>query len=137
MNLSQHLTKLNKRVETRIPAATNIVAKESVNFFKQTFNVGGWMDNGVEYWKPRKNKRLKHRLMWKSGALRRSTVSHNISKNKVKIVSDLPYSEIHNSGGQGLAWGKYPFTMPKRQYMGKSNLLNSLCLKIIKQTLAL
>jgi phage gpG-like protein len=124
-------------VERNIPIATSNVAKESQNFFRQTFNVSGWIDNGVQYWKPRKNKRLRHRLMWKSGALRRSIEIVKLSKNKIKIQSALPYSEIHNSGGEGLAFGKYPFTMPKRQFMGASNLLHSMMVKLIKQKLAI
>lgn len=29
----------------------------------------------------------------------------------------IPYAQIHNEGGHGMAWGKVPFTMPKRKYM--------------------
>lgn len=29
----------------------------------------------------------------------------------------IPYGQIHNEGLMGKAWGKYPFKMPKRQYI--------------------
>ncbi|MDR1848325.1 MAG: virion morphogenesis protein, partial [Bacteroidales bacterium] len=46
------------------------------------------------------------------------------------IVSNLPYSAVHNEGGQAKVFGKYSFTMPKRQFMGESRELNN---KIVKQ----
>jgi phage gpG-like protein len=42
----------------------------------------------------------------------------------------LPYSAVHNEGGQAKVFGKYSFTMPKRQFMGESRELNN---KIVKQ----
>ncbi|MDR1846744.1 MAG: hypothetical protein LBR17_01320, partial [Bacteroidales bacterium] len=41
------------------------------------------------------------------------------------IVSNLPYSAVHNEGGQAKVFGKYSFTMPKRQFMGNSERLQN------------
>lgn len=35
----------------------------------------------------------------------------------ITIGSDKVYAQIHNEGLQGMAFGKYPFQMPKRQFM--------------------
>ncbi|MFA5727476.1 MAG: hypothetical protein WC886_07545 [Saccharofermentanaceae bacterium] len=60
----------------------------------------------------------------------RGAVSHmartvETSADRFRMIIDLPYAEIHNEGGQGKAFGKYSFTMPKRQYVGQPPELTS------------
>jgi phage gpG-like protein len=39
-------------------------------------------------------------------------------------TSGIKYADIHNRGLRGKAFGKYPFNMPKREFIGKSRELN-------------
>jgi phage gpG-like protein len=43
------------------------------------------------------------------------------------------YASIHNFGLRGKAWGKHPFTMPRRQFMGESRTLNRKIIKLIDE----
>lgn len=65
-------------------------------------------------------------LIGKSGGGRlfKSIRSKRISNLAVKIYTDVPYARIHNDGLMGKAWGKHPFKMPKRQFIGYSGKLN-------------
>jgi len=69
----------------------------------------------------------------KSGDLRRSIRFDTVNKANlsVRIASDLPYAKIHNDGLTGRAWGKAPFKMPKRQFIGDSWNLNEKVKKIL------
>lgn len=39
------------------------------------------------------------------------------------ITAGTPYAQIHNEGGEMKVFGKHRATMPKRQFMGKSQVL--------------
>jgi phage gpG-like protein len=49
-----------------------------------------------------------------------------IDNNRFRMIVDLPYAAIHNEGGEGKAFGKYPFTMPKRTFVGQTNELTTM-----------
>lgn len=116
-----------EKVKTTLPT---ILANESVNFFKQSFRKQGWEDEGVQPWKPRKSTDKKNKgkaILVQSGDLRNSITIESANWGKIRIVSQLPYSAIHNEGLNGKAWGKHPFKMPKRKFMGRSRkLMNNL-----------
>ena len=42
----------------------------------------------------------------------------------VVIISDKPYSFVHNEGGMIKVFGKHPTRVPKRQFIGESKELN-------------
>ncbi len=120
---------LNKMVE-----AAGVLA---VNHFTKSFSDGGFTDESLERWQPRKRTRYKTKrgkwvddttrgiLIGKgTGTLRRSLRSRRIGNLSVRIATNLPYARIHNDGLMGKAWGKYPFKMPKRQFIGYSGKLN-------------
>jgi phage gpG-like protein len=100
---------LNKMVE-----AAGVLA---VNHFTKSFRDGGFTDESLETWKPRKRaERGKSRaILVKSGRLRRSIRSKRFGVLSVKIMTDVPYARVHNNGE-----GK----MPKRQFIGYSGKLN-------------
>ena len=64
----------------------------------------------------------RNKILTKTGALKNS-LKTSLRNNIAIISSSLPYSAIHNEGLMGKAWGKHPFKMPKRQFMGNSKSL--------------
>ncbi len=112
------------------------------NHFLEGWRKGGYMtDNSQAGWAPRKRNYHyeKRGNKWKrvddtgkailvqSGTLRRTLATDGIlsvSKNKVVIgVRGVRYAAIHNFGLQGKAFGKYPFKMPRREFVGHSRTL--------------
>lgn len=82
---------------------TKVAGTVAVNHFKDNFRKGGFLDGGLERWKPRKdadNVRNKGRaILTQSGDLRRSIRVLSLSRNSVTVGSDVIYAEIHNNGG--------------------------------------
>ncbi|MDR1725026.1 MAG: phage virion morphogenesis protein [Bacteroidales bacterium] len=74
-------------------------------------------------------KRMKDKILHDSGELQAS-IDYETGKAQATIYSDKPYAQVHNEGGQAKIFGKTPFTMPKRQFIGESRELNN---KIVKQ----
>lgn len=87
------------------------VGDTAVLFTKQRFAQKNWIDNRVEYWKPRKKftrwgktPRNKGRaLLVDSGRLRRSIRIMGKTATSVTIGSDVPYATAHNDGFRGEA----------------------------------
>ena len=130
-NIGKILKAVKKSLNIDIPS---ILAKETKQYFQDNFKKQGFDSGVVEKWEPRKSKKWKHPILVKSGALKRSIHIRERNSRRISLVSDLPYSRIHNEGLNGLAWGKHPFKMPKRQYMGHSPALAKMQLdKIISE----
>lgn len=88
-----------QRFRERLPG---IVAREAVNFVKDRFRFGGWLDNTFKKWKPRGYyKGRKRALLIKSGKLRNSVHASSISNAGVTITADMPYAQAHNEGFKG------------------------------------
>ena len=62
-------------------------------------------------------------LEGKTKELKNSIKKRRLNSFSSVLSSSLNYSAIHNEGLMGKAWGKYPFQMPKRQFMGSSKSL--------------
>jgi phage gpG-like protein len=43
---------------------------------------------------------------------------------KVVVRNEKPYASVHNNGEKAKVFGKHPFVMPKRQFIGNSEKLN-------------
>lgn len=126
---------LINKVDFAINDAIAIVARDAEAHFKKSFANQGFTDETFHYWDKRKNQirtngffKLKYNhvntkpTLVKTGALKNS-LKTSLRRNIAIISSSLPYSAIHNEGLMGKAWGKYPFKMPKRQFMGNSKSL--------------
>ena len=70
-----------------------------------------------------------------SGRLRRDVANSLKQANFDKIIFRVqsPYAQIHNEGLMGKAFGKYPFKMPKRQFIGQTRELTNKQMGIIKK----
>lgn len=99
-----------------------IIGNMGENHFKENFALGGFKDQNVEKWKPRKVEDAGRAILVKSGDLKRSIRIKSKSQEKIVWGSDLKYAAVHNSG-QG--------KMPKRKFMGKSMaLLNKIKVRL-------
>ena len=131
-NLKQAEQKARKALENAVVEIGN-TAK---NFFVENFRKQGFDDKSVQKWKPRKKKTYRTKsgklvddttraILVKEGDLRRSIIRvPNRAAMSVKIQTNLDYAKIHNEGLMGKAFGKHPFKMPKRQFIGDSYNLN-------------
>lgn len=99
-----------RRLKQDAPRIAGVVA---VAFFKEGMRREGQQLNGsFKQWPKRKfefNNRKGAALLKKSGALQRD-LRFRTSGNRVAVVSNLPYSRIHNEGG------KIPITPKMRRF---------------------
>lgn len=117
------------------------IANQARNFFVGRWEDQAWDDRGKTPWERRKRETPKSEgknILVSSGTLRRAVRNsiRDVSWDKIRLVVDLPYAKIHNDGGPGIAFGKHPFTMPRRRFMGQSLTLSKLQIDTIKQELA-
>lgn len=99
-----------RKLKQDAPRIAGVVA---VAFFKENMRRQGQQLNGsFKPWPRRKfdfNNRKGAALLKKSGALQRN-LRYRTSGNRTAIISDLPYSRIHNDGG------KIPITSKMRRF---------------------
>jgi phage gpG-like protein len=132
-----NLKQAEKKARKAMEAAIVDVGNTAKVFFVDSFRKQGFDDKTVQKWKPRKRTSYKTKggkvvddttraTLVKTGDLKKSIIRNpaNRAALTVKISTDLDYAKIHNDGLMGKAWGKHPFKMPKRQFMGDSYNLN-------------
>lgn len=128
------------QVEKAIGQLPIIVGVECVKVVKENFRLQGY-DNGMNLTKWPKRKastdlrytrrygvkgsvfNAANKIMEQTGNLR-DGVKYKITGRLIFIGVDnqlLPYSQIHNEGLHGSAWGRHPFVMPLRKYMPTAN----------------
>lgn len=130
------------KMERAIAASISTAAVMARNHFVLSFRNQGFTDETLKRWQPRKNEisggiarvRRSRAILVQSGNLRNS-IKASVRGNSIVISSDLPYAGIHNDGGNGLAWGRTPFTMTKRQFIGNSAVLNRKILGLLKRNI--
>jgi phage gpG-like protein len=122
-------------VEKAFKESLEIAGNDAVAHFKKSFDNQGFTDESLTTWKPRKGQIRglganvrgglpnTKKTLTKTGALKKSIRVVSTNGLKVRIESALAYSAIHNEGLRGNAWGRHPFKMPKREFMGNSRLL--------------
>lgn len=109
--------------------AVDILAVEGQKHFKGSFERGveGFTDKTLKKWpdiqeKTKKRKRRKNGslppILTDKGHLADSIrYDQDYNQQAVKFSSNLEYAQVHNEGGG-------PRNMPKRQYMGESEVLD-------------
>ena len=109
-----------------------ILGKVAKNFFLETFRKGGFTDVGFKRWERRRKRLTKGRTsptlkeaatLVKTSKLKRSIKVRPATFKRTRIFTNLVYAAIHNFGLQGLAFGKHPFKMPEREFIGNSKVL--------------
>ncbi len=103
--------KILKQIESFKPQLNKIVEAAgvlAVNHFTKSFSDGGFTDESLQRWQPRKGEisggiaktRGRSRgILIKTGRLRRSMISRKLGNLSIKISTDVPYAQIHNNGG--------------------------------------
>ncbi|MFC0182530.1 phage virion morphogenesis protein [Pseudarcicella hirudinis] len=122
-----------------------IIGQEGENWFKKSFRDEGFTDTTLVKWQPSKRltalpaegKKAKKRTalqnrptLTQSGDLGDSITWENAGQFGVKFASDLDYAKVQNEGGR--AGRKLAARIPKRQFMGKSELLNLKIMQTIR-----
>ena len=124
--LTKRLFKAQKRT---LPI---ILGNQAKNFFLDSFRRMGFTDFNLKRWIPRRKRLGKGRTsstltesatLVKTGTLRRSIRVSPSTFRLTKIFTNLRYAAIHNFGLRGLAFGKNPFKMPERKFIGNSRVL--------------
>lgn len=131
MKSQAYKLKLDKeKLQRTLKVLKTEIGEMSVKHFKQSFNKEGFNDMPFIKWQPLKRARKRYanrKILTQTGALKNS-LNHagRLTRNEWNVVvwSTKIYAKIHNEGLMGLAFGKYPFKMPKRQFMGNSNILD-------------
>ena len=131
MKSQAYKLKLDKeKLQRTLKVLKTEIGQMSVQHFKQSFNKEGFNDIPFVRWQPLKRARKRYanrKILTQTGALKNS-LNHagRLTRNEWNVVvwSTKIYAKIHNEGLMGLAFGKYPFKMPKRQFMGNSNILD-------------
>jgi phage gpG-like protein len=126
--------KLN-RLKSDMP---EVIATMAVGWFQDSFKKQGFTDRKFKRWKKRKPNAPRNKgraILTDTGDLKRSIRKTRVSFRRITISSKLPYSAIHNEGLMGKAWGKHPFKMPERRFIGESEKLNRKTLKFIYKSI--
>jgi phage gpG-like protein len=139
-DFTQRLENTKQFVKEKYP---DIVGVESINHFKESFDNEGFTDESLEKWQDvkrrdpnspwygfsleNKNRFSEKRttdkiLTGETGELKES-ITYTKTSGTVTIRSDKKYAAVHNFGRQAKIFGKKTFTMPKRQFIGKSGIL--------------
>lgn len=121
-----------------------IAGDTAVNHFKENFDHEGFMDGGAQPWAEVKRRepdsewygfapnnknrfsstRASDPILKDTNELRDATDYEVRGAGEVAIVNDKPYAEVHNEGGTAYVFGKSPFEMKKRQFIGDSKELD-------------
>lgn len=148
MTFSEHRKLINdlKKFEAKIPKMVAEMGGIALNHFIMSFRNQGFTDNTLEKWKPRKRTRYTTRsgkvvddttraiLVGKGSGTLRKLQKRNVGKYSAVIYNNPAsnrYARVHNEGlkaGRGSG-----FTMPKRQFVGYSRIMNARIERTIKQ----
>lgn len=134
-NQANKLKEPLKKLKAELPRIVSSMLITAKDWYVLNFRKQGFDNNGVEKWQKRKRDRYRTRsgqivddstraILVKRSILMRSLATKKLSLLRGAIVSDLPYANIHNEGLMGKAFGKHPFKMPKRQFVGYSERLH-------------
>lgn len=122
--------KLQELANELMPEIRTTLEVEAENFFKSSFDKEGFEDKAVTKWKPVKDKKKKGKILTKTRTLA-DTLTVKASGNTLVVSSPTDYAKIHNEGGKAGKDGSA--TIPKRQFIGESEKLNSIFEKEITQ----
>lgn len=93
-----------------------------VQFFKLRFRAGGWYDTTFMAWKKRKSKgkgKQGRAILVQSGRLRNS-IRGEVRGTDVSFGTDVPYAQVHNSGGSITRYARSETFVRKRVVKGKN-----------------
>ena len=120
----------NSQIKRRLPIR---LAVQIEKHFREGFEKGGGQTEASKGgWKARKKEDSGRAILVKSGVLRRDVKQREAHFNAIRIATSnttIDYAEVHNRGlrsGRGSG-----FTMPKREFIGASKVLDGRLNKMI------
>lgn len=118
------------------------VGEEAVDHYKQGFYDGGFTDSVLNPWKEVERRKPDSPWYGHSGQLRkysperttanilegekaelREAITFKYLPNGVRIVNEKPYAAVHQYGLPAKIYGKKPFKMPARPFIGRSKVM--------------
>nr|DAK43891.1 MAG TPA: tail morphogenesis protein [Caudoviricetes sp.] len=117
-----------------LPIKVGAVAKKH---FRENFLKGGFVDNGLQEWKPAKRLSLKYgdkknKTLMSSRKHLYSNTLDIPQRGSVKIENRTPYAAAHNEGTT-TAGKNRNVTIPRRQFIGDSAELTEKIKEVIKK----
>lgn len=118
------------------------IGREAVLHFKKSFDNEGFTDEVINPWKEVERRKpdspwyghsgqtpnfsperaMSNILTGETGLLRES-ITFKYLPNGVRVSSEMPYAAVHQYGLPAKIYGKKPFKMPARPFIGKSKAL--------------
>jgi len=148
----EHLNHLSTQIEDYIdnvfPIEASVITE---HFIEDNFLQEGFLNNGLQPWEDVKRRdsnspwygfapknknqfsqtRASDPILKDTNALFEATTIRQ-GKGEIIVTNDRPYAEIHNEGGTAYIFGKKPFQMPKRQFIGHSKELNEAIIECLE-----
>ena len=125
MNASDYFRKLAASIPNlERTILQDVIAVEAERFHAENFRAEAFIDNPPQKWQPRKKadkNKSKRALLVKTGTLKGHALKGRVKADAVEFVFPLEYERVHNEGlraGRGAG-----FQMPKRQFVGESQVL--------------
>ncbi len=132
--IKQNAAEIRMLTDRILPIRVGAIAKKH---FRENFEKGGFVDNGLQEWKPAK--RLSSKYGDKKNKTLMSSRKHLYSntldiprRGGVKIENRTPYAAAHNEGTT-TAGKNRNVTIPRRQFIGDSAELTEKIKEAIKK----
>lgn len=134
----------NKQLQEfiRSQAVKDIVGTEAVAHFKRSFEDEGFTDETLNPWKEVERRKPEspwfgHSAQtWKFSlertsapilngetGLLKNSIRYTYLPDGVRVSNSAPYAAVHQYGQPAKIYGKKPFTMPARPFIGRSKVL--------------
>lgn len=127
VEFAQAVQKLTQYIKHDFP---RVVGVEGTNYYKDSFQKEGFTDKSFVRWqevkrrlRPAKSAMDSKKILTQSGELGDS-IRWDADYNKVTFETDKPYAQAQNEGTQTAGRNRNT-TIPKRQFIGQSEQLNT------------
>lgn len=134
--------KVNRLTDFLKTDAKDIMGIEAIAHFKESFKNEGFTDESLEPWAEVERRKPESPWYGHSGqtgkfSAARTTAkiltgetkdlqnafNHVHTEAGVKIINDKPYAAVHQYGLGAKIYGKKPFTMLRRRFVGRSKMM--------------
>lgn len=136
--------KIDEIIRYRDEDLPHVVGKEAVDHFKESFMNEGFTDSTVQKWpeverrkpdsqwygfssvnkKAFSQARATDRILTGETNELRNSIDYFLSPGRVTVGTDKVYAAVHQFGQNAKVFGKTPFKMKARPFIGKSEVLN-------------
>ena len=132
--IKQNAAEIRMLTDRILPIRVGAIAKKH---FRENFEKGGFVDNGLHEWKPAKRLSLKYgdkknKTLMSSRKHLYSNTLDIPQRGSVKIENRTPYAAAHNEGTT-TAGKNRNVTIPRRQFIGDSAELTEKIKEAIKK----